>query len=129
MSADLTSAERAKLVKVLGLLSSSHDGERAAAGFTASRMLRDRGLDWDSLIAPAALASSQRPAAARTPRPPMRPASAWSDEIRFLLRHLDRLNGWEVSFLRSTSTRTRLTSKQGEVLVRLHQRLVSEGLR
>ncbi len=129
MSPPLTGADRAKLVKVLALLSSSHDGERAAAGFMASRMLRERGLDWDSLIAPAMLALPRQPDIGRASRPPTCPASSWSGEIRFLLRHLDRLNGWEVSFLRSTSTRSRLTAKQGEVLVRLYDRLIGEGLR
>ena len=44
---------RGKLVKVLGRLGSEHDGERAAAGLLASRMVAAAGLTWERLLAPA----------------------------------------------------------------------------
>jgi hypothetical protein len=42
----------ARLAKVLARLGSDHDGERAAAGLLASRMVREAGLTWDQLLAP-----------------------------------------------------------------------------
>ena len=39
--APLTSAERTRLVAILGRLGSEFQGERAAAGLLASRMLRE----------------------------------------------------------------------------------------
>lgn len=39
-----------KLVKVLGLLGSSHAGERANAAEHASRMLKEAGLTWYDVL-------------------------------------------------------------------------------
>jgi hypothetical protein len=39
-----------RLVKVLNLLSSPYDGERAAAGAAATRILKDLGLSWGEVI-------------------------------------------------------------------------------
>jgi hypothetical protein len=43
--------DRDKLVKVLGMLGSDHEGERAAAALKADRHLRGLGLQWDDIIA------------------------------------------------------------------------------
>lgn len=45
---------RGKLAKILARLGSEHDGERAAAGLLASRLLREAGLSWEDLLAPQA---------------------------------------------------------------------------
>lgn len=129
MSSMLTGADRTKLVKVLSLLASSHDGERAAAGFMAAKMLRDRGLDWDSLIALPERTARSRPPGGSPPRAPTYPASAWIAQIQFLQRHAGRLTKWELDFVRSMATRTRLTTKQGEILFEVQQRLLGEGVR
>ena len=47
----LTAGERSKLLGILSRLESPFDGERAAAALLASRMLRAKNLQWDSLIA------------------------------------------------------------------------------
>lgn len=44
------SLDRAKFLKVLGMLGSAHDGERAAATNRACAMLADAGLTWDDVI-------------------------------------------------------------------------------
>jgi hypothetical protein len=46
-------AERERLVKLLGLLGSEHDGEIANAGRMADRFVKNQGLTWDELIVPA----------------------------------------------------------------------------
>jgi hypothetical protein len=42
--------DKEKLAKILGMLASDKDGERAAAGLLASRMLKASGLTWDALL-------------------------------------------------------------------------------
>ena len=46
----LSPPERARLVNILGMLGSAHDGERASAALLATRMVRDRGITWADLI-------------------------------------------------------------------------------
>ena len=51
MPSPLSPGERNRLVGILGRLGSDHARERAAAGLLAARLLRNRGLSWDDLIA------------------------------------------------------------------------------
>lgn len=46
----MTKAELIKLNRILGMLGSEHDGERAAAAQAASKFIRDRNLTWWALI-------------------------------------------------------------------------------
>ena len=48
MKLDPRSIER--LVKLLGMLGSNHDGERAAAALKANALVRDHGLVWSDVI-------------------------------------------------------------------------------
>ena len=48
MKLDPRSIER--LVKLLGMLGSNHDGERAAAALKANALVRDHGLVWSDII-------------------------------------------------------------------------------
>lgn len=41
---------RDKLLRILALLGSDHDGERAAAALAANRLLQSQGLTWAELI-------------------------------------------------------------------------------
>jgi hypothetical protein len=45
--------DRERLVKLLGLLGSDHNGEIAAAGRKADALIRDAGVTWADVIAPA----------------------------------------------------------------------------
>ena len=49
----LAEADRTRLAQMLGLLGSDHAGERDAAGLAAHRLIRQRGLTWLDIIAPA----------------------------------------------------------------------------
>jgi len=44
--------DKRKLVMVLGMLGSAHDGEIAAAGRSAAKMVREAGLTWREVIRP-----------------------------------------------------------------------------
>jgi hypothetical protein len=65
-----------RLVKLLGMLGSAHDGEIAAAGRKAHALVRKHGLTWTDIIVP-----------------PLVPQEfGWRD-------HVDRLNAWERQFI------------------------------
>jgi hypothetical protein len=44
--------DRERLIKLLGLLGSDHNGEIAAAGRLADALIRDAGVTWADVIAP-----------------------------------------------------------------------------
>ena len=44
--------DRERLIKLLGLLGSDHDGEIVAAGRMADALIRDAGVTWADVIAP-----------------------------------------------------------------------------
>jgi hypothetical protein len=52
MSAWLDDATADRLTKILGLLGSSHDGERAAAAAKADALVRGAGLTWRDVVMP-----------------------------------------------------------------------------
>lgn len=49
-NSQLSSADRTKLAKLLGLLGSAHAGERDAAGLAAERLVRGAGLTWRQVL-------------------------------------------------------------------------------
>jgi hypothetical protein len=71
-----------RLVKLLGLLGSAHDGERAAAGLKAHEFIRRHGLTWVDIIMPA------RP-------PPL----GWRDKLHDCIKHVHTLNARERQFI------------------------------
>ena len=112
----LTPALASKLVKVLGMLGSVHDGEVAAAGRRADAMVKGAGLSWGDVIAPAA---------PRPEPPPQRPQRRWrrptspSDTAALCLLWPEVLTDWETNFCRSIVGRRRISAKQTDVLERL----------
>ena len=68
-----------RLAKILGMLGSSHDGERAAAAGLADRLVRDLGLTWADVVA-----GKLAPFAA---------------DLAFALEHVEALTRWEREFL------------------------------
>jgi hypothetical protein len=70
-----------RLVKLLGLLSSAHDGEVANAGRMADQLIRRYGLTWADIIA-APIASI-----------------GWRDKVRACLDCIGTLNAKEQQFI------------------------------
>lgn len=59
-----------KFAKILGMLGSAHDGERAAAAGRASEMLKAARLSWDDVARGKHLPRSSAPRAPASPPPP-----------------------------------------------------------
>lgn len=113
MLAILSDIDRAKLVRLLGMLNSSFDAERATAGALADRFIRDRKLTWDQVVA-----QEQGP---YQDSPPQR---TWRDIVADCQRRSEWLNRWEHDFLASLSMwRGSLTPRQAAKLADIAERL------
>ena len=118
-AAALTPAFADKLVKVLGMLGSDHDGEVAAAGRRADAMVKSAGLSWGDVIA----------RAVPKPEPPQPPQRRWrrttspSDTAALCLLWSEVLTDWETNFCRSIVGRRRISAKQTAVLERLARKV------
>jgi hypothetical protein len=131
-------ADRDRLVKILRMFSSSHDGEVAAAARRAHELVCLRSLDWDDLIIPVKAASSsqqqqRRPDYSWSPPPP--PPSPEEDETFLIRRCGERtacLSGWEKEFIASIGESIvewgHLTPKQRSVLDRIVNKLKLRGV-
>ena len=64
----MSTFNRTTLVKVLEILDSSHAGEALAAAKLASTMVREAGLTWDDVLAPAIQGRGAAPPAIATRR-------------------------------------------------------------
>ncbi len=113
------------MVAILGRLGSDFDGERAAAGLLASRLLRDKGLCWDDLILTGggvrqALGGAQ---GGHSPWPP------GQDNLVLCLRWLGELSAWEVAFVTDLRRKRRpLTPAQAAKLAQIADALRARGL-
>ncbi len=110
MNAILLAPDRNRLVNILGRLGSDFDGERAAAGLLATRMLRDHGLSWDDLL----LQST-----------PTLPTPVDWRELVAACRRSNALTKWEIDFLAAVAVRARPTSKQMVVLEQIAAKVSS----
>lgn len=112
-----------RLIKLLGMLGSAHDGERAAAGLKAHEFLKRRGLCWADVIrlpiaAPGGLAG----------KTDFGHAMSWRTQREFCLRHSERLTAKELRFLGGLRTwRGPLTEKQQAWIDGIHARLREEA--
>lgn len=113
----MTTAERRRLVGVLSRLGSNHDGERAAAGLLADRMLRSAGLTWEQLV----------PAFPVTVLKAEAPCSGWRAELALCRRHVGFLRPWEQGFISSLASRTSVTTKQRARLGEIADALRARG--
>ena len=105
---------RRKLVGVLGMLASTHDGERAAAGLLASRLLKSAGVTWEQVI-------PEQPAT--TIHRDRRQPPAGNSTIAFCLERDWQLTAWECQFLESIITRRALSPKQAAILDRIYDKV------
>lgn len=128
MTVPLSPAERQKLVRILGMLGSDHDGERAAAAALASRLVRDKGLGWDDVIAADGPGRQQAPGGAQGGTGG---SSRWqdSDNLTVCLKWLGELTGWEVTFVTDLRRKRRpFTSAQRAKVEQIADGLRARGL-
>jgi hypothetical protein len=102
MTAILDPQTADRLAKLLGLLGSAHDGERAAAGAKADALVRERGLTWRQVIVP-------------------QNGSGTADHAlwKFVASNRDLLTDWERDFIRCIGGRKSLSEKQWALLEQL----------
>ena len=113
-----------KLAKVLALLGSPYDGERAGAALLADRLMREAGLTWRDLLSRAAvLAGAAQPAPLSQP-----PADPWT-RARWTLARLRRAKLHEREFLADIAGRAGpLSWRQEAWLDALVQRAQAESV-
>ncbi len=121
MSAMLSPTELRRLVAVLSRLGSAFDGERAAAALLASRMLRDRGLTWDTLL-------SARPSGPAPSRPADPPGNTGTD-FTLCLWNIKLLTDWEQRFIRSVATVKQRTPAQSRKVTEIADALRKSGVK
>lgn len=121
--------ERDKLIKVLRMFGSDHDGEVAAAARRAHSMVKKHELDWDDLLMPVS--------PPRTEQRQHRAEHFYNEDeteaflIRRARQHDSLLSDWERTFLASISDSLiewgRLTPKQRAVLDKINNKLELRG--
>jgi hypothetical protein len=110
MKLDPRSAER--LVKLLGMLGSNHDGERAAAALKANALVREHGLVWSDVI----------PTAEQKPEPADR--GDWRVMRDYCAQRSSLLRSREQEFIdHIDSWRGALTPKQHDWLIAIYARV------
>jgi hypothetical protein len=117
----LSPAERAKLIRILGMLGSDFDGERASAGLLASRLLKVNNITWADVVC--------------IPQKAEPPKSGNDDPLGLDWRqtaircqqfpHL--INSWETEFLSGLPDFPRLSEKQKSKLISIVSRLRAYG--
>jgi hypothetical protein len=112
----MTPDTRRRLVGVLGLLASDHDGERAAAGLLATRLLKSAALTWDDVI-------PEHPVVRMTDTPKSK--DWWV--ITFCARNTIYLSPWEQNFIRSLVGQVGLSRKQVKVVEGIATKLRDMG--
>jgi hypothetical protein len=142
--------DRERLVKLLGMLGSNYDGERANAGRMASDMVRGADLTWPQILSPdtfggSLLANANSRIAAlsqenvrlreeierlkqEAPRKPF--TIECYREIEGFLDHAEYLTEWEHSFLESLLERcSPVSEKQTAVIERIRLKVWRFGRR
>lgn len=72
--------ELGRLIRILGMLGSAHEGERAAAALKAAEWVREHQTDWQTLLLPPLVANpvvSVGVGPAEAPQRPVQPAGPW----------------------------------------------------
>lgn len=93
----LSDTDRARLVRLLGMLSSSFDAERATAGSLADRFIRERDLTWEHIVVHGVTPQHD-------PNRRSSPARTWRDVVVECQQHSEQLTDWEIKFLGSIAT-------------------------
>ena len=123
MTVPLSPAERRRLVNILGMMGSDHDGERAGAAALASRLVRDRGLTWDAVI------PADGSTTTSSPSPGAADYAAWRAMLALCTWHRAALSEWEQGFVADLQCRRKPpTPKQVAAATQIADRLRARGL-
>ena len=112
---------RDRLVKLLGMLGSDHDGERATAARMVEEHRRKCGLSWHEIVIPAPAEETRAPPGEQKARKPRKPsAPAWQAKAKDVMRSASATE-WERNFALGLLARWhgRLTEKQALCLEKL----------
>jgi hypothetical protein len=124
-------SERDKLIKVLRMFGSNHDGEVASAARRAHHIVKKHALDWDDLL----MSVNAKARAEQRTRHNYEARDDDSETEAFLIRrarqHDQFVTEWEREFLASISDSLvewgRLTTRQRAVLDRICNKLELRG--
>ncbi len=106
-----------RLAKIAGLLASDQPGEVINAAAAATRLLREHGWTWETLVLRPTLVPPQ-PTYRSTSRP-----TGWRAVAAACLARSDQLTPWEFQFVVGLPGFKHLSAKQLSVLTRLHERV------
>lgn len=111
---------RARLAKILPLLSSDKQGERDAAALAAQRILTKAGLSWGDIIAP--VLPPERPKPERRDAP-----IGWRATCLELQKRPGSLRPWERGFVAGLPDFPRLSEKQRRILNEIAARVLGRA--
>lgn len=127
MTLVLKDSDRVRLIKLLGMTGSAHDGEVANAAMAADRLVRQAGLTWHDVLQPSVVRAESMPEP--KPRPSTytwRPARDWRTLAADCLRRRHALSEWEVTFLTNVTGFRVISDKQRKCLNNITLRLLGE---
>jgi hypothetical protein len=125
MNALLSTAERDRLIAILGMLGSDFDGERASAALMASRLLKNAGLVWADVVVVPQIGSRQE-RQRHGPSDPF-PGRSWYDIAARCGEYPQYLDAWELEFIEGLRRFPRLSPKQFAKLSTIVARLRARG--
>ena len=109
----LPAPARDRLAKLLGLLGSSHSGERDAAALAANRLLQQHNLTWQDMF-------SVKPEGCQPPE------WNWRATCEQLAARHDALRPWERGFVGNLPKFASLTAKQEHALSEIAKRVLGD---
>lgn len=108
-----------RLIKLLGILGSPHDGEVLNAARLAARLVHDADLTWNDVIA----ADAQPPAQVSAFPVGDPPDATWRQQIRAIERQIAMLAPWERNFISHLKELHRLSDKQRQAVEFIYQKV------
>ncbi len=115
MAATISATDRERLAKLLGMLGSDHDGERAAAALAAAKFVRKLGLTWPDVV-------GLKIVEQRLPE-----LGTWRQTVADCLAHPGSLRPWKLGFLRDLPKFRRLSVKQRYCLREIADRVLQRS--
>ena len=110
----LGAADRERLAKMLGMLGSSHAGERDAGGLAAARLLRQRKATWGDVLMPGVPVK-------REPH-----FGIWRQTCAELAQRPGDLRPWERGFVADLPKFQRISTKRRYVLNEIAKRVLGD---